>query len=139
MIETLIHNIVIHSSPDREDVKIKHGDSVGVDADDEDGEADQVHHHARLHHVNRPHAAVTKHYSVGSRGHREREGVGAGDGCWESQVDGIDTHGDGHVSEDGDQSVGSRGVVAEVGDDDGETSEEDAGGPARQNGEVEFV
>ena len=108
-------------------VEIKHRNSVGVDGEHQDREADDVHHHPGLHHVHGLHGAVAEHDGVGGRGHRQGEGVRAGDCGGDCEEDGVEAHVDGHVRQDGHQGVGRGRVVAQVGDHHRQPREDDAG------------
>jgi len=52
-------------------------DGVAVDGDGDGEHTDDVHHHARLHHVHGLERAVTENDGVGRCRHRQGEGVGA--------------------------------------------------------------
>ena len=67
----------IDCSPVREGVKTEERDSVGVDADADDDDADKVHEEASLHHVAGLHRTVSKHNSIGSCGYWKSKCIGA--------------------------------------------------------------
>ena len=104
------------SCPLREGVEAEQGDGVGVDADADDRHTDKVHREARLHHVAGLHRAVTEHDRVGGRGHREGEGVGAGDPRGQGQVYRVNAECDGHLRQDRHEDISRRGVRGDVGD-----------------------
>ena len=106
--------------PLREGVQIKQRHRVAVDGDTESDDAQDVHDETRLHHVDSGHGAVTEHDGIGGRGDWKSEGVGANNSSRESEIDGIDAHGDGHLGEDRDEHVGRGGVGRDVGDGDGQ-------------------
>ena len=56
--------------PVGEVVEAEKGDAVGVDGEGDGEDADDVHHHAGLHHVHGLEGAVTEDDGVGGGGHR---------------------------------------------------------------------
>ena len=92
-ISSLTSGSVLHGGgrPVRKGVQIQERHCVAVDGDAQSDHAEEIHHEARLHHVECGHGAVTKHDGIGGRGHWQSEGERVDNSCRKEGSDRLDT------------------------------------------------